>query len=145
MHKLWRVQKGFDLLSFFFKLEEASNFELFLEECAKFNRSHTIMGLDSSYFHGSLIFSCWYFMGLKLLLIGSKFFLVIISWVWNFSRGYFLDPKFCVVGIYWVWNSFLSIFCGSNIFSWGYLWATREYMWGLRINECHTPPPINTT
>ena len=46
-------------------------------------------------------FSRWYFVGLKLFLVG-------ISWVQNFF----------LVGISWVWNFFSWVFRGSKIFSW---------------------------
>ena len=76
--------------------------------------SHAI--LPSSH-RGFRIFSCGYFVGLKLFLVGTLWVQKFFYWVRRgsefFSRGYFVGPKFFLAGIR-----------GSEIFS-------REYFVGI--------------
>ena len=78
------------------------------EECAKFRGSYVIMGL--------------------------KFFLMAISWVQFFFRGYFMSLKFFLVDILQVRKKFRWF----KIFSGGYsVGNSSTYKWGISITKCH--------
>ena len=112
-----------------------------LNDFAKFRWSHAIVGLVPPChraFVGPKSFFCGYF-------VGSEYFLMGISWVWNsfswvfrgfkiFSRGYFVGPKFSLVGILRVKDFFSWLFRGPKIlwFSINFSKKQKEtYDWGI--------------
>ena len=46
-------------------------------------------------------------------------------------QGFFLCSRFFLVGILWVQNLFLWVFCGLEIFSWGYFCRSKIFNCGL--------------
>ena len=92
---------------------------LLLIECVKFCGSRDIVGLvgpraiKPPCLHGSLIFFRGYF-------VGPNFFLVGISWVHIFSRGYFRGSKVfscgCFVGTWWIYTAQKIKFSIENFF-----------------------------
>ena len=116
-----------------------------MTECAKFHGSCAIVGL---------VLCC------HRAFVGSKSFLMGISWVQDFFswvfrgseicfRGYFVGPTFFLVGIF-RGSKILSCryFVGPTFFSWVwnfFLWNKRiRIKWGIRINKYHTPASKNT-
>ena len=87
-------------------------------ECAKFRGSRAIVGLVG------LVPWCLrgYFVGSKLFLVGISWVQNIFSWVYfvvpNFFR-YFVGPRFFLGGISWVQDFSSWVFRGFKIFSRG--------------------------
>ena len=75
-------------------------------------------------FRGSKLFSRRYF-------VGSKYFLVGISWVQIIFSWVFLGPKYFLVGISWVQIIFSWVFRGSKMFPCRYFVSPKIFLVGI--------------